>query len=101
MKNMASLDDPINATSGVPKKNVLSTKGAPIGQPLDTVHVKSDAGYKIAVGRNSNYDKMAKNIGSVPGNLRPGGAYTEKTDPLAVSNFAKKDAMRKAQMKRK
>lgn len=101
MAKQASLDDPINATSGVPKRNVLSTKGTPIGQPLDTVHVKSDAGYKLAVGRGSNYAGMAKKLGSVPGNLRPGGAYTEDTDPLAVKNFAKKDVMRKAQMKKK
>ena len=88
----ASLDDPFNATTGVPKRSI---KGTPTTKPMDTVHVKSDLGYPMAVGRNSKYDIMAKEFGAVPNNLRPGGGYTENTDPLAVKNFKNKAKMRK------
>jgi hypothetical protein len=65
-------------------------KGTPTAKPMDTVHVKTDAGYKIVVGRGSNYAKQATSLGAVPGNLRPGGPYNEGTDPFSVKNYSKK-----------
>jgi hypothetical protein len=87
IKKQASLDDPINTTSGIkaPKVNVSS----------DTI-VNTDVGYPIRVNKNSAYAQQAKDTGSVVNNLRP-GTYTKATDPLAVGNEKVKDSLRMVQ----
>lgn len=78
----SSLDDPINATSGIKEPARIAAK--------DTVHVKSTAGYDMAVKRGSSYDKQAKEFGAVMNTLRPGGGYTENTDTFSVKNYKKR-----------
>jgi hypothetical protein len=81
-KKGSSLDDPINATSGI--------KGTPRIAAKDTVHVRSTAGYDMAVKRGSAYAKQAKDLGAVVDAFRPGGGYTENTDTFSVKNYKKR-----------
>ena len=56
-------------------------------KPKDTVHARTDKGYKIAVAKDSGLHKMSKKLGTVPSKLRGRGTLTEKTDPLSVKNY--------------
>lgn len=49
--------------------------------------------YKIAVKSNSNYARMARQFGSVPGNLRP-TSVDESTDPFTAGISAEESKKR-------
>jgi hypothetical protein len=99
----SSLDDPINATPGVPVTPAVPNKSfiKPPTSSSDTL-VNTDAGYPIQVKKTSAYAQQARDTGSVINSMRPssGKTYTSKNDPLSKANIgAKRDSIRKVEAK--